>query len=246
MPTTDQWKLPGIETLNNASVPALQYRGCESLIANLRQKPSAYKWFYDHILGCVVGKNLWRVNKDEILGTTTATVGDEALALLLLENSWDCWVERVCVSTGLEAEGAPEESSYQNLRRDGPVTTKNNRLTCQPSSPGNKKSLTSKMETPPSNNGKRPIRGKSRLTRQQKSKQIHTDNAVSNDNQEDGNSEDGENVDDNSNGNNNSNDDDISNGNDNDDNSDNEDDNQDDNREDNVDGDANASNQYGK
>lgn len=76
----------------------------------------AYRWFCDIILGCVVGKNQWRANKDSFLDTTTTTVGDKALALLLLENFWDCWVEQVCVSARLQAEGAPEESPYHSLQ----------------------------------------------------------------------------------------------------------------------------------
>lgn len=57
----------------------------------------------------IVGRNFWRIQSAIQKGTTLATVSDEALALLLLENSWDCWVEKV-INQHDRVDDAPDTS----------------------------------------------------------------------------------------------------------------------------------------
>ena len=60
---------------------------------NMRKNTNnAYNFFYDCIMGCVVGKTEWKrlVRLGEPM-STLFSVSDEAFGLLLLENSWKRW-----------------------------------------------------------------------------------------------------------------------------------------------------------
>jgi hypothetical protein len=70
-----------------------------------RAKPNAYFIFYDKFLPCVVGKNYWKKTVPGKLVTEIATASDEALTLLIMENSWDCWKQEATVKQGLNMEG---------------------------------------------------------------------------------------------------------------------------------------------
>ena len=64
------------------------------LFDKMRMSKSAYEWFYDTVLSCVVGKQYWFKHCHEADGCSMANPGDEALALLLLDNSWNLWRQR--------------------------------------------------------------------------------------------------------------------------------------------------------
>lgn len=66
------------------------------MVEKMREDKELYTIFYDDILCCVIGKKLWR-KRLSIATETAAKVAtplDEAIALLLLENSWDVWREQ--------------------------------------------------------------------------------------------------------------------------------------------------------
>ena len=73
----------------------MNYGVGKTIVDELRSNRATYTWFYDYVVSVIVGRNFWRIQSAIQKGTTLATVSDEALALLLLENSWDCWVEKV-------------------------------------------------------------------------------------------------------------------------------------------------------
>lgn len=58
---------------------------------DLRMNEDVFGVFCDEILRCVVGKLVWRERVCNELVSEIATPSDEALALLILENSWDRW-----------------------------------------------------------------------------------------------------------------------------------------------------------
>ena len=62
------------------------------LMTQKRKDYKYYSWFYRVVLPNVVGKQLWKEKRSSVLGTVMASVSDEAMALLLLENSWDYWI----------------------------------------------------------------------------------------------------------------------------------------------------------
>lgn len=84
-----------------------------------RENPSAYSFFCYHFLPYVVGRTKWnyimRTNRDI---RDVASTSDEALGLVLLENSWDRWEwEHTKTKEDIKADNAkrPEE-------RTGPQT----------------------------------------------------------------------------------------------------------------------------
>lgn len=68
--------------------------GFDNKITGRLREGEHYNWFCDTVLSCVVGRNLWKGHLPVLRASNIATPSDEALALLLMENSWDCWVER--------------------------------------------------------------------------------------------------------------------------------------------------------
>lgn len=76
---------------NNYNVgPSLQE--LEHLVKHKRKDYKYYSWFYRVVLPNVVGKQAWKGQRTTVVGTTIASDSDEALALLILENSWMYWI----------------------------------------------------------------------------------------------------------------------------------------------------------
>ena len=66
----------------------------DKILNDMRSNVDLYRFFYDHILAYVCGKTHWKDLCTTTLGSNIVNVGDEAFALLVVENSWDCWAER--------------------------------------------------------------------------------------------------------------------------------------------------------
>jgi len=64
------------------------------LLANKRKDYEHYAWFYDNVLSFIVGRNRWREQSASVCGAAMATPTDEALGLLILDNSWDYWIHK--------------------------------------------------------------------------------------------------------------------------------------------------------
>jgi hypothetical protein len=88
------------------------------LFDNMRQSKSAYEWFYDSVLSCVVGKQYWNKHCHEADGCSMANNGDEALALLLLDNCWELWKHRAENINKRREEGLPENDSETETEED--------------------------------------------------------------------------------------------------------------------------------
>ena len=73
-------------------------------------KNKAYTFYCDYFLQCVVGRRRWKkgVSKDEVW--KIATVTDEAFGMLLLENSWEKWVDMARRQSGT----SEVDSEYTN------------------------------------------------------------------------------------------------------------------------------------
>jgi hypothetical protein len=71
------------------------------LLHDMRSDFESYAWFYNDVLSCVVGRKHWRKHCIHATGMELATVSDEALGLLLVENSWAPWCMR---SNGRDSE----------------------------------------------------------------------------------------------------------------------------------------------
>ena len=58
-----------------------------------RENRQAYRWFYDNVLAHTKSKKAWTktVKTGKAKATELATVSDEALALLAMENYWKVW-----------------------------------------------------------------------------------------------------------------------------------------------------------
>jgi hypothetical protein len=79
-------------------------------IMMMRQnEEEAYKIFCDEVLSQVVGKLEWKTSRHSRAITQWATTSDEAFAIVLLENSWDLWVEM-------------SEHEHQNKGKKGHIT----------------------------------------------------------------------------------------------------------------------------
>ena len=60
----------------------------------MRARPEAYLVFYKHFIKCVTKKTVYESNIQRAKTyDDVCSVSDEALALLLLENSWDRWMD---------------------------------------------------------------------------------------------------------------------------------------------------------
>lgn len=95
------------------------------ILKEKRKSVKAYKWFYDNVLSHVVGRHYWNKYQDEKGGTAMATVSDEALALLLIENSWSCWEEKfnhALIQMGeQEQQGGSPKTRPKYTKRDSGV-----------------------------------------------------------------------------------------------------------------------------
>ena len=85
--TNDVW-------LDASSPVKPDYESYEALFENLREEKDTYGWFFDNVVSFVIGRSQWKHKWGSELLEEYCNVGDEALGLLLLENSWDCWSKR--------------------------------------------------------------------------------------------------------------------------------------------------------
>ena len=96
------------------------------ILNGMRSNVELYRFFYDNVLAYVCGKTHWKGMCSTSLGTKIANVGDEAFALLLVENSWDCWVERYMRRYKRSEFGELEradKAAQGNLEQDPPAVT---------------------------------------------------------------------------------------------------------------------------
>lgn len=75
-------------------IPLPDKSSCSTLLTSKRSNLVSYFWFYDDVLSCVVGRKHWRDQSINTKGTKIATVSDEALGLLIVENCWASWCAR--------------------------------------------------------------------------------------------------------------------------------------------------------
>jgi hypothetical protein len=68
-------------------------------LLQMRENADNYSLFYEHILPCIVGTVYWKKAIPGKLVSEVATPSDEALALLILENSWDAWNQEAACQT---------------------------------------------------------------------------------------------------------------------------------------------------
>jgi len=64
------------------------------LMSKKRTDHDSYTWFYDNVLSFIVGRSKWKKQCQSIAGIELASPSDEALALLILENSWEFWIQK--------------------------------------------------------------------------------------------------------------------------------------------------------
>jgi hypothetical protein len=62
-------------------------------LENMRNDKASYSLFCEVVLSVVVGKSYWKENHKTEKLSSFVTVSDEAIGLLLLENSWELWME---------------------------------------------------------------------------------------------------------------------------------------------------------
>ena len=81
----DKEELPYVPTWEDSSLL--------DIIDSLRGNRQAYRWFYDNVLAHTKNKKAWTntVKTGKAKATELATVSDEALAILILENYWTVW-----------------------------------------------------------------------------------------------------------------------------------------------------------
>ena len=53
------------------------------------ERKVAFKYFVKNIIGCVVGKRMWREKRGLKMVSEVVTESDEAFAILVIENCWD-------------------------------------------------------------------------------------------------------------------------------------------------------------
>lgn len=91
------------------------------LFENLRGSKTAYEWFYDSVVSSVVGKQYWNKHCHESPGCIMANNGAEALALLLLDNSWDLWRKKAESSQMLRNTGVGHIDDIQDESDNEPA-----------------------------------------------------------------------------------------------------------------------------
>jgi len=84
------------------------------LLANKRKDYEHYAWFYDNVLSFIVGRNRWREQSASVCGAAMATPTDEALGLLILDNSWDYWIHKH--HSKASAEGGNGSTTKKNKK----------------------------------------------------------------------------------------------------------------------------------
>ena len=79
---------------NNPEGPINWQTPLEKIVEERRQNKEIYSWFYDHVLSHVAGHLNWKKYECSYPAMKRATVSDEALALVILENSWNTWRDK--------------------------------------------------------------------------------------------------------------------------------------------------------
>jgi hypothetical protein len=99
---TDQWGQANARKSSVVQPTDIDFR---TVLTGMRTNMEKYAWFYDNVLSCVVGKHYWKKHCHEANGCAMANNGDEALALLLLDNSWDLWKQKANRKLDLRKKG---------------------------------------------------------------------------------------------------------------------------------------------
>jgi hypothetical protein len=84
-------------------------------MSSKRSNLSSYSWFYDDVLSNVVGRIHWSKQSLHTRGTELASVSDEALGLLIVDNCWASW------SIRSEGRDEPEDVLVEALANDDPA-----------------------------------------------------------------------------------------------------------------------------
>lgn len=90
----------------HGNIPSLE----DILALAEEDRNGAYTEFIERFIPCVVGKSDWDDNSSKKLIEELVNPSDEALAILLLENSWELWLE---VATQLAANPGCKESELK-------------------------------------------------------------------------------------------------------------------------------------
>jgi hypothetical protein len=85
-----------------------------TLLNSKRSNIASYTWFYDDVLSNVVGRVHWNRQTLNAKGVDLATVSDEALGLLIVDNCWASWSIR---SAGPHE---PEDVLIEALAKENP------------------------------------------------------------------------------------------------------------------------------
>lgn len=93
---SDLWLL-GINDIVGVDDPDV----LDQIMSARRKNKEVYAWFLDNIVSFVVGCVTWKANTGSSAMSVVASVGDEAMGLLIVENSWEVWRER-CNLKGME------------------------------------------------------------------------------------------------------------------------------------------------
>jgi len=90
------------------------------LVSKKRMDKEKYKWFYTNVMSHVVGRVYWKKYEDEWGGgMEMATVSDEALALLLLENGFESWIHKKNVKGSEQVSRKSVATKYTVREKDG-------------------------------------------------------------------------------------------------------------------------------
>jgi hypothetical protein len=88
-----------------------------------RRNAKMYKVFVDNFLPCVIKKSVFKHQVAVATNDRTlCTVSDEAFALLLLENSFDCWQD-ISIDCGMGRLHQSEDKNVGSLSRTSQLGT---------------------------------------------------------------------------------------------------------------------------
>ena len=80
-----------------------------------RKNAKVYGEFFHYFLPCIGRKTYWKhIIMEAKTDRDVSTVSNEAFALLLLENQWDCWVNLYLESNGVVTSKKGQKRSYSN------------------------------------------------------------------------------------------------------------------------------------
>ena len=89
------------------------------LVSKKRMDKDKYKWFYTNVLSHVVGRVYWKKYEAERGGMEMATVSDEAMALLLLENGFESWMHKNLMGGSEQVSRESVPPKYTVREKDG-------------------------------------------------------------------------------------------------------------------------------